>query len=95
MPASKPKLNYHDTGIRRSDYKGKLDPHLPAPYDKADPKIYEKLIAWQQDAIRNARRLEEHWRDLLEKHPERQNPSTNVHKLVEFLNDLADLGTAD
>lgn len=33
-----------------------------------------------------------HWAELEEPRPERNNPSTRVHKLVEFLNELADLG---
>jgi hypothetical protein len=36
--------------------------------------------------------LERHWRDMGERFPERQNPSTSVHKLVEFLNELVELG---
>jgi hypothetical protein len=46
-------------------------------------------------AFKHARRLERHWNEMGERFPERQNPSTNVHKLAEFLNDLADLGDAD
>jgi hypothetical protein len=49
----------------------------------------------QQTALKNARRLERHWNDLREIFPERQNPSTSVHKLVEFLNELGDLGSTD
>jgi hypothetical protein len=88
-------FNYHDTGISRADYKAKLDPHLPESYDKADGKMYDKALACQEVAIRNARRLEKHWRDMGERFPERQNPSTGVHKLVEFLNELQELGPAD
>jgi hypothetical protein len=46
----------------------------------------------QDTAIKNARKLERYWNEMREKFPERQNPSTSVHKLVEFLNELADLG---
>jgi hypothetical protein len=85
-------FNYHDTGISRAEYKAKLDPCLPEPYDKVDAKMYAKVLACQEVAIRNARRLERHWREMGEKFPERQNPSTSVHKLVEFLNELRELG---
>ena len=74
-------FNYHDTGISRDDY-------------KADKTIYGQVKPHQETALRNARRLERHWQEMAEKFPERQNPSTSVHKLVEFLNELADLGSA-
>ena len=86
-------FNYHDTGISRGDYKTKLRPNLE--YDKADETIYEKVKTFQVTALRNARKLERYWNDLRERFPERQNPSTNVHKLVEFLNELAELGSTD
>ena len=86
-------FNYHDTGISRHDYKTKLKPHLD--YDKADKTVYHKVKPHQETALRNARRLEQHWNELGEEHPERQNPSTSVHKLVEFLNELAELGGVD
>jgi hypothetical protein len=84
-------FNYHDTGISRDAYADKLRPHLT--YDKADREIYGKVLARQETAMRNARRLEKSWNEMGEKNPERQNPSTNVHKLVEFLNELVDLGS--
>jgi hypothetical protein len=85
-------FNYHDSGIGRAHYKTKLDPHLPQPYDKSDSEIYRKVITHQETALRNARRLEKHWRELGKQFPERQNPSTGVHKLVEFLKELRELG---
>jgi hypothetical protein len=86
-------FNYCDTGISRQDYKAKLKPHLD--YDKADKTVHQKVKTNQETALRHARRLERHWNEMGEKHPERQNPSTSVHKLVEFLNELADLGDVD
>jgi hypothetical protein len=85
-------FNYHDTGISRDDYKPRLEKLLAQAYDKADDKIYSLLSERQPTAIKHARRLEKHWRELEERFPERQNPSTNIHKLVEFLNELSDLG---
>jgi len=86
-------FNYHDTAISRDAYVAKLRPHLE--YDKADNKIYEKVRPRQEIALRHARRLEKHWNELGERNPETHNPSTSVHTLVEFLNELADLGSVD
>jgi hypothetical protein len=88
-------FNYHDTGMSRADYKPRLDDCLPQPYEKADGSIYENVFLHQATAIRNARRLEKHWRDLGERSPQRQNPSTSIHKLVEFLNEFRDLGPVE
>jgi hypothetical protein len=88
-------FNYHDTGMSRTDYKSRLDACLPRPYDKADGSIYEKILPYQATAIRHARRLEKYWRDLGERFPERQNPSTGVHKLVEFVNEFRELGPVE
>jgi hypothetical protein len=85
-------FNYHDTAISRHNYKAKLTPHCH--YEKTDKEIYQKVKPHEATALRNAQRLERHWNELGEKYPERQNPSTSVHRLVEFLNDLADLGSA-
>ncbi|HEY3857115.1 MAG TPA: RloB family protein [Verrucomicrobiae bacterium] len=84
-------FNYHDTGINRNDYKTKLKPYLE--YEKNDKSIYRKVVPLQAGALRNAKRLERHWNDLEKRFPERENPSTNVHKLVEFLNELVELGS--
>ena len=82
-------FNYHDAGISRHDYKSKLKPNFD--YDKSDGQIYSKVKQHQATAIQNAQRLERHWNELGERFPERQNPSTSVHKLVGFLNELAGL----
>jgi hypothetical protein len=84
-------FNYVDTGVSRDEYKAKLRRNFE--YDKADRDIYEKIKDHQETAFKNAHRLERHWNDCGEKFPERQNPSLGVHKLVEFLNELADLGS--
>ena len=86
-------FNYHVAGISRKQYKAKLKPNLE--YDKADKTIYDQVKPFQATALKFARKLERHWRDMGEKFPERQNPSTSVHKLVEFLNELVELGSTD
>jgi hypothetical protein len=83
-------FNYHDTAIPRHECAKKLAPYFR--YDKADGSVYDRLKDRQPVALRNAQRLERHWAEMEESRPERNNPSTRVHKLVEFLNELADLG---
>jgi hypothetical protein len=87
-------FNYHDTGISRKDYKAKLK-KSGLEYDKADKTIYTQLKDRQATAMKYARKLERYNNELVSKFPERLNPSTGVHKLVEVLNDLADLGDVD
>jgi hypothetical protein len=84
--------NYHVSGISRDDYGQKLAACGIADYSKADAGTYSKVLAHQETAIRNAKKLEKHWREMGKRFPERENPSTGVHKLVEFLNELRELG---
>src|SRR5882672_9999496 len=85
-------FNYHDSGISRDAHKQKLAACGIAGYDKADAGMYAKVLEHQPTAIRNAKRLEKHWNEMGKRFPERENPSTGVHKLVEFLNELLELG---
>jgi hypothetical protein len=87
-------FNYHDTGMSRQDYKAKLK-EFGLEYDKADKTIYAQVKDRQTTALKNAHRLERHWNEMGKHFPERENPSTSVHKLVEFLNELAELGNVD
>jgi RloB-like protein len=87
-------FNYHDTGINRKDYKAKLK-RCGLEYDKSDDTIYGKLIDRQATAMKYARKLERYNNDMPVKFPERLNPSTGVHKLVEVLNELAELGATN
>jgi hypothetical protein len=88
-------FNYHDTGMCRADYGGRLSALLKCKYDKADDQIYTKLEPHQPTAMKHARRLEKHWVEVGRWTPESANPSTNIHQLVEFLNEFKDLGPAD
>ncbi len=56
--------------------------------------MYDHLESRQSTALKNARRLERHWAELSVDNPERENPSTGIHKLVEHLNELRNLGAA-
>lgn len=87
-------FSFLDTALSRDRYAQKLAPLLRIAYDKADSSMYARLESRQLMAVRNARRLERHWAELGVPDPECQNPSTGVHKLVERLNELKDLGAA-
>jgi hypothetical protein len=90
------RFNYHDTGMSRADYRGRLSNLLQYDYDKADDQIFARLESRQSTALKNSRRLEKHWVDLGRRWtPENANPSTNIHKLVEFLNEFKEIGLAD
>lgn len=87
-------FDYCDSAISRNDYAKKLS-ERGFDYDKADREVYDKIQLQQETAIWNAKRLERHWNESGVHSPERQNPSTSVHHLVEFLNELASLGKVD
>jgi hypothetical protein len=88
-------FNYHDTAINRGDYGGLLTTRLKCKYDKADDQIYAKLELHQPMAMKYARRLEKYWFETGGCNPQCANPSTNIHKLVEFLNEFKDIGPSD
>jgi hypothetical protein len=88
-------FNYHDTGISRADYGGRLSARLGCEYDKADDQIYARLESHQGAAMKHAQRLERHWVEMGGYNRENANPSTNIHKLVEFLNEFKEIGSAD
>jgi hypothetical protein len=87
-------FDYLDTGLGRDLYKQKLR-ERGLEYDKADEGIYEKIKDRQTTAIRNAQRLEAFWNQNGKRFPERENPSTSVHRLVNFLNELGELPKVD
>jgi hypothetical protein len=76
-------FSYSEAALARRLYAEKLTKLLGRPYQKNDPTIYETLLPRQEDAIKHARRLlvsyEPHH------NPEKDNPSTRVHVLVELL----------
>lgn len=82
------------TAMGRAEYKPWLDQsfRLGKPYDKADPTIYSLLHGHQKEALKNADRLLAEYENSGQKEerrfPERQNPSTNVQKLVRELNEF-------
>jgi hypothetical protein len=76
-------FEFLNTGLPRSDYEDKLSELLGTKYRKNDSTIYQQLLAKQQIAIKYARKLIESYNSI---DPERNNPSTTVHLLVEALN---------
>jgi hypothetical protein len=76
-------FDYIVSALSRSQYQAMLTQRLGFTYEKNSKGIFSHLKSLQNDAIRNAKRL---LSEYLPSHPERDNPSTTVHKLVEELN---------
>ena len=80
---------YVTSGLSRTLYRDKLTERLGRPYEKNDPTIFESLRERQPEAVRNARRLLASYPNH---NPEKDNPCTTVHVLVEQLNAIAAAG---
>ncbi|MBF0456976.1 MAG: RloB domain-containing protein [Nitrospirae bacterium] len=81
-------FNYHDSAISRKLYEGKLTDLLGYKYKKNSEDMYDTLKDKQETAIKNAKRSLEYYEnnDPNGINPEKNNPSTTVHLLVEELN---------
>lgn len=77
-------FDYHDAALSRMRYQQMLTQRLEKPYRKNAPDMYNLLKDQQPEAIRNAQRLLAFYGP--DHNPERDNPSTTVHRLVEELN---------
>lgn len=77
-------FDYHDTPIKRQDYRAKLTEKLGETYQKNSLTMYQNLEDKQEQAIKNAKRLLGKYGDC--KKYATHNPSTTVHLLVEALN---------
>lgn len=73
------------SGLARTLYAGKLSQRLGRPYEKNDPTIFEALLKQQEPAIQNTRKL---LASYPKHNPEKDNPCTTVHLLVEQLRAL-------
>ncbi len=78
-------FSYSDAALARRLYAEKLSKLLGRPYEKNDRRIYETLLPHQEDAIKHATKLLASYDPR--HNPERDNPSTRVHVLVELLRD--------
>lgn len=76
-------FHYHDVATARELYKESLSTSLGKPYHKNDPCMYRLLENRQPDAIRHATRLLTWYGP--DHNPERDNPCTTVHQLVQEL----------
>jgi len=77
-------FHYYNSGISRKTYKEKLTKLLKHKYEKNSKIIYDEVFDKQNNAIRNAKKLLNNYDGKL--YPEKANPSTTVHILVEELN---------
>ncbi len=80
-------FHYTDAALSRATYEARLTEALGRPYRKNDRGMYATLRTRQADAIRNAERLLASYG--ADHDPERDNPSTTVHRLVQRLTALA------
>lgn len=90
-------FDFINTTIPRGKYAEMLEQRLGIRYEKNDPSIYGRLQGIQSVAMRNATRLKKHWIEIRRGgcDPESCNPSTNINDLVDFLNQLVELGTIE
>jgi len=80
-------LHYHfnDAAIERHEYARRLTEFIGRRYRKNDENMYNLLKERQADAIRNAKKLLDRYDPC---NPEKDDPSTTVHTLVETLNEF-------
>jgi len=76
-------FHFYDAAISRKSYITRLSELLGHKYEKNSETIYDELLPRQIEAIRNCRRLLGSYNPP---RPEQDNPSSNVHLLVEQLN---------
>jgi hypothetical protein len=76
-------FHYYNTGISRHDYIDRLSAVMGKKYEKGSRSIYMELLARQPHALKHATRLLAQYDPCA---PERDNPSTTVHLLVQELN---------
>jgi len=74
---------YYDMALGRNDYNNKLTELLKRRYQKNATYMYEILLDKQPTAIMNAKKLLGSYNPVI---PSKNNPSTTVFELVEYLN---------
>lgn len=78
-------FNFSDAALHRHAYGDKLTELLGKKYQKNDTDMYGLLKDRQWAAMRNARKLLTRYQPS---NPEKDDPSTTVHQLVEALNEF-------
>jgi hypothetical protein len=76
-------FHFHDSATSRTQYTEMLTDRLGFQYIKNDPSIYDHILPLQNSALQNAKNL---LKSYVNHSPERDNPSTTVHTLVQELN---------
>jgi hypothetical protein len=76
---------FNDAAIDRHEYSRNLTKFIGRKYRKNDESMYDLLKERQADAIRNAKKLLSRYAPC---NPEKDDPSTTVHELVETLNEF-------
>ncbi|MDO8720692.1 MAG: RloB domain-containing protein, partial [Syntrophales bacterium] len=69
----------------RNEYARRLTKYIGRKYIKNDESIYDLLKERQANAIKNAKKLLSRYDPC---NPEKDDPSTTVHELVEALNEF-------
>lgn len=77
-------FHYYNNEIKRAEYAEMLTRLLGESYRKNCQNMYKKLLPKQEQAIAHANRLLKSYGD--QHSPDRDNPSTTVHLLVQELN---------
>jgi hypothetical protein len=78
-------FDLQQTSVSRSEYGRRLSERLGRRYGKSDSTLYDELLSHQSSAIRNAKKLLSFYGVC---NPEKDDPSTNVQILVEYLNEF-------
>lgn len=78
-------FHFNDAALHRDAYAEKLTTLIGRKYQKNDQGMYKYLKERQPVAIRNARKLLSRYSPC---NPEKDDPSTTVHLLVEWLNEF-------
>jgi hypothetical protein len=78
-------FQFNDVALDRNAYGGKLTEQMGRIYKKNDDEMYILLKHRQLVAMRNARKLMTRYAPC---NPEKDDPSTTVHLLVEILNEF-------
>lgn len=79
--------DYMHASKTRQEYSDMITTRMGKKYKKNDPSMYDSLIDLQPTAIRNAAKL---LNEYPTPNPEKDNPSTTVHILVQELNKYCD-----
>ncbi len=77
--------DFNDVAIKRHEYARRLTKYMGRKYLKNDGNMYDLLKERQIVAIQNAKKLLNRYNPC---NPEKNDPSTRVHELVETLNEF-------